>query len=92
MTAAQAWDAHVDAFMRTVGNTPTNHEYVGRRRAAPITARRFTFPSTRARARVAAQRADAAVTVLAATDGLAASRELYARLLRAGALSTSAVA
>jgi hypothetical protein len=32
------------------------------------------------------------VLVLAATDGLAASRELYALLLRAGALSTSAVA
>jgi hypothetical protein len=90
MTAAQTWDAHIDAVLATIGDTPDPTDYYQGRHAG----RRgvLTDGAREAQARVAAQRADAAVVVLAATDGLAASRELYARLLRAGALSTSAVA
>lgn len=46
-----------------------------------------TATSHAERLRVDAQRADLAVLVLAATDELEASRELYRRLLAAGALS-----
>lgn len=90
MTAASMWAAHVAQTIDRLTNHPDDRpdptpNYVGRHQHINQPS---GLNSVVARLRVDAQRATLAQFVLAATDDLPASRELYRQLLRAGALTS----